>query len=165
MHLFPASRETDEHESSLFFHLLWLIDAPLVGQDAILQRHEVDHRKFQPFGGVERHQGNPVFLGIPDVGVGNQCRGLEECPQSIVFRRCWLKGLVALSCRRDEFLDVRQPIIPTLVAAILGEHPSVSRLFKHRIEQRRHTSRRPAGLRRQFAMEPRKLHQCRPGTL
>lgn len=133
-------------------------------QDAILHRHQVDHGKFQPLGGVERHKRNPVFLGIPDVGVGDQRRGFKECPQSIVVRRCWLEGLVALSCSRDEFLDVRQPILPALVAAVLSEHPSVSSLFKHRIEQRATPpGDRPACT--DSSPWSRKLYQCRAGTL
>ena len=165
MHLLTAPRDAHEHQPPFLLQLIRMIEAALVGQDAILHRHQVDHREFQALGGVKRHQRDAVLLGIPDVGVGHQGRGFQECSQRIVAGDYGPEGFVTLPGGCDEFLNVGEAILTTLVPTLLCEHPAIARFFEDGIEQHGHAARRGPGLLGQFGMEPRKLHQGRAGSL
>ena len=165
MHLLTAPRDAHEHQSPFLLQLIRMIEAALVGQDAILHRHQVDHREFQTLGGVKRHQRDAVLLGIPDVGVGHQGRGFQECSQRIVAGDYGPEGFVTLPGGCDEFLNVGEAILTTLVPTLLCEHPAIARFFEDGIEQHGHAARRGPGLLGQFGMELRKLRQGRAGSL
>ena len=93
--------------------------AALVRQDALLHRHQVDHRELQPLGGVQRHHRHAVLLLVPAVHVAGQGDVLQE-----VGRWCgWASSACELLGGRDEFLDVGQAFLVLRIGAVLQHLP------------------------------------------
>ena len=141
VNLFHAAGNSHEHQSPFLLELIGVIEAPLVGKNPVLHRHEKDDRELEPFGGMERHQRHPVGGRVPDVGVCHQSRRVEEgAERRFVFLASLRVGRVrgiGLPGRRDQFLDVRQTVIPLFVL-VVGQHGAVASLLEHCFEERRY---------------------------
>ena len=82
-----------------------------MGQDAFLEGDDEDGREFQPLGRVQGHQRDGAGVLVPAV----DRRGERDLGQEVLDRRAGM-DLVELAGRRDQLVEVRQP----LLAAPLG---------------------------------------------
>ena len=141
MNLLHAAGDPHEHEAPFLFELVGLIEAALVRTDPILHGHEVDHREFESLGGMERHQRDPIGGGVPGVGVGHQGGGVEERAERgfVDPAGLFIRGIsgIELPGRRDQFLYVREPVVPLLIL-VVGEHGAIAGLLEHGFEDPGH---------------------------
>ena len=78
LQFFLRPRDADEQQPPLLFQLLEILAAPLVRQQPLLQGDDEHDGKFQPLGGVQRHQRDLVGARFPVVGVGDQRSLFQE---------------------------------------------------------------------------------------
>ena len=118
-------RNAHEQQTPLFFELVGLTPAPLVGQKSLFHGHDVDDGKLQPLRGVQGHQRDAVDVGLPIVGVVDQAGLLQK--------RLQAAGRVRSSNSRatvSNSSDVGQPLVvfrssgrfQLLLVAGLGQH-------------------------------------------
>lgn len=168
MQLLPSPRDADEDEPPLLLELVGMIEAALVGKDAVLHGDHVDHGKLETLGGVERHERDAVAVRVPGIGVAHECRRLEKAPQRV--GRHGTVGinaevLVELPGGGHELVHVRHPIdLGVLLLGLGREMGPVARPFQHLLDERSHRPQ-PAGRRGEFPVQPGECHKCprRPG--
>jgi len=99
-----------------------------MGQEALLNRCQVNHGEFEPLGRVQRHHRDAILLLVPAVEVAGQGDVLEpiaQGPAGILGRE--------LARRRDEFLDVGQAFLVLCVRTVL-EHAPIAAPFEDRAD-------------------------------
>ena len=163
MDLLAAPRDPHKHQPPLLLEVLRTVEAPLVRKDAVLHGDDVNNRKLQALGGMERHQRHPVGRGVPGIGIGDECCRLKKSAERIDGRRvvCGSREtIVELPGRSHEFFDVGESVLSLFVLVLfLCEHRAVARPLEHRLKDRGNRRFLP-GHGRQFGHEPRKPGTC-----
>ena len=145
-------------KATLLFKGCRVIQGAIAGEQALLETHQTDHRKFQTLAAVKRHQSHPIRGGVLAVGIAGEGGSRQETLE-IPF----LVLLLILKGGIHKLLEVPTPFLG-FIGAIGNQLTDISALLHHLLDQLRRSHITTAGLQIVHQITELKQSPGRPTT-